>query len=138
MNAPMQTEEPPPGGGRTQPRGRNFLVVDDDAEMRDMMEQLVAFLGYHPIMAANGEQALQKLTEGRVDLVITDIQMPGLSGLELLRILKEQRPDLPVLMMSGCVFEAVKKTMRQYHADGFLPKPFSLEEFTRQIERVVK
>jgi CheY-like chemotaxis protein len=138
MNAPMQTTEPPPGGGRLQPHGRNFLVVDDDAEMREMMAQLVAFLGYHPILAANGEQALQKLAEARIDLVISDIQMPGLSGLELLRIVKAQRPDLPVLMMSGCVYDAVKKTMRQYHADGFLPKPFSLEEFTRQIERVVK
>jgi two-component system, response regulator FlrC len=138
MNTATHSTGIRPGSGLPPPRARNFLVVDDDAAMRDMMEQLVAFLGYHPIIASNAEQALQKIAAGRIDLVISDIQMPGLSGLELLRILKEQQPDLPVLLMSGCVYDSVKKTLREYHADGFLPKPFNLEEFTRQIERVVK
>jgi DNA-binding NtrC family response regulator len=123
---------------RSRQSRKNFLVVDDDNAMRELMEQMVDYLGYHPILASDADQALQKLVNIRVDLVISDIQMPGSSGLDLLRRVKAQRPDLPVLLMSGCYNDSVKRKIQQYNADGFLPKPFSLDDLSRHIERLVK
>ena len=80
----------------------SILLVDDDAGIRKSVGDMLARSGYNVTTAANGESALQALREKTaMDLVIADFRMPGMDGLMLIRRIKEQAPDLPVVMMTG-------------------------------------
>ncbi|HEX3498960.1 MAG TPA: response regulator [Stellaceae bacterium] len=80
---------------------RTILLVDDDLELRDVVVAILAEPGYTVLTAADGYEALRILVERSVDLMITDIKMPGLSGFELARQAKLMRPNLHVIYLSG-------------------------------------
>jgi CheY-like chemotaxis protein len=85
----------------TSPR-RTVLVVDDDPLVRDMTASMLADLGCQVVSAANGTEALEKLsTHSPIGMMITDINMPGLDGYELAERARRQRPDLEVILLSG-------------------------------------
>jgi two-component system, cell cycle sensor histidine kinase and response regulator CckA len=97
-------ELPPAPEGSRLPSGPALLVVDDDRYVRATITRALAYEGYELLEAADGLQALALLQEegaGGVRLVITDIRMPGMNGDDLGRLLRELRPDLPVLYISG-------------------------------------
>jgi CheY-like chemotaxis protein len=77
------------------------LVVDDDPAMRAMVERVLRPAGYAVLAAANGEEALRVLEHGGVDVVLTDLLMPDMDGIELIRTLAARAPDLPVVTLSG-------------------------------------
>jgi CheY-like chemotaxis protein len=116
---------------------RNVLVVDDEKLLLMILKEIIIQLGYNPILADDGQQALEKLSQTAVHLVITDVQMPGISGIELLRRVKETRPEIPVLLVSGSNAAVIQKAADRYHADGFVPKPFIFAQLTEHIERLM-
>ena len=105
----------------------NVLIVDDEKEIRD---KIVRFLKFEKdirlFTAENGLAAQRVLETERVDLMITDLTMPGLNGLGLLKWMREFKPAIPVLMMSGCgeIGDAVE-AMKQGAYD-FVTKPLNL------------
>ncbi|MDT5121835.1 MAG: two-component system, NtrC family, response regulator PilR, partial [Acidobacteriota bacterium] len=104
------------------------LAVDDDAEIRDQLVELLQ--GKHFVQeAASGEQALEWLEkESEWHTVITDISMPGLSGLELLGHLRQKLPDTPVIVLSGLTDPAYKSGAMNMNVFKYLTKPYKLEE----------
>jgi CheY-like chemotaxis protein len=80
---------------------QRILVIDDDNALRTGIVGFLKVAGYDVRSAANGQEAMRLLKEGPVDLVITDINMPEMDGIEVLMELRAQVPDLPVLAMSG-------------------------------------
>jgi CheY-like chemotaxis protein len=80
---------------------RTILLVDDDLELRDVVVAILAEPGYTVLTAADGYEALRVLVERSVDLMITDVKMPGISGFELARQAKLMRPNLHVIYVSG-------------------------------------
>ncbi|HEU5400846.1 MAG TPA: response regulator [Terriglobales bacterium] len=78
-----------------------LLVVDDETSIREVTSAMLAEQGYLVLTAEDGQQALELLSEFRPDLVITDLRMPLLSGYELLEIMRERFPGLPVIVVSG-------------------------------------
>lgn len=78
-----------------------LLVVDDEISIREVTSAMLAELGYEVLTAEDGQQALELLPLFRPDLVITDLRMPRLSGFELLEIMRERFPGLPVIAVSG-------------------------------------
>ncbi|RJP76629.1 MAG: response regulator [Candidatus Zixiibacteriota bacterium] len=119
------------------PRHRRILVVDDEEHIRVLLREVVQTLGHRAILAANGVQALEKLSGTDVDLVITDINMPGLSGLDLLRRIKAELPDLPVILITGYGTERAERAAQELRADGFLGKPFRVEDMRHCIARLI-
>lgn len=119
---------------RELPRGsEHILVVDDEPQIRDICQRLLTQLGYTVTVTSEGSQALGLLTgpsSTPVHLVLSDLLMPGMGGLELRRELARCAPDLPVILMSGYSQEAL--TMDEGIGD-FLPKPFTVEELARAI-----
>jgi CheY-like chemotaxis protein len=85
----------------TAARQLTLLVVDDDPAIRDLASGLLGDAGYSVITAGDGVEALHVISEARPDLVITDLRMPHMSGFELLKILRERFPQLPVIAVSG-------------------------------------
>jgi PAS domain S-box-containing protein len=89
------------------PRGLSVLLVEDNDHVREFARHLLDELGYRVVSAASGEEALESLEAETVDILFSDVVMPGLSGVELARRARQHRPDLPVLLASGYSEEIV-------------------------------
>ncbi|NIR45958.1 MAG: sigma-54-dependent Fis family transcriptional regulator [Gemmatimonadetes bacterium] len=114
---------------------RRILVVDDDASIRDTFEHHLARSGHHVATAASAEEALDRMAEFDPALVITDLRMPGMDGLELLRRLRDTTPDIDVLVITA--HEDMRSAMEAMKAGAYdyLVKPLDLDQIDLLIER---
>src|SRR5512143_1168085 len=105
-----------------------ILVVDDEASVRESIRMILEYAKYTVLYAESGAKALSTVREQPVDAVLLDIKMPGKDGIEVLREMKEVRPELPVVMVSGhgTVETAVEAT--KLGAYDFLPKPLDRDK----------
>ena len=115
-----------------------LLVADDDPGLRESLERTLTREGYRVLLASDGRAALERLQDGAVDLIVTDLKMPGLTGLELLRAAKAIAPDIDVILLTafGTVEEAVK-AMKDGAYD-FLTKPFRREQLLKLIDKALE
>ena len=112
-----------------------ILVVDDEEPVRNVASEILRYLGYEVLTAASGEEAVEMLRGGvRPDVVLLDIIMPGWSGARTLVVLREIDPDLPVLITTGYGDRASRDSLAQDGADGFVPKPYSIDVLARMLE----
>ena len=113
-------------------------MVDDEQNIRRMLIRVLSSEGYTIKEAANGLEALKKLEGENCSLVLLDLKMPGLNGIETLRKIKEYDPNLPVIMISayGSITEAVEAM--KLGALDYLIKPFDIEELKIMVERAIK
>lgn len=116
---------------------RKILVVDDEITVCKSIRQAILSDEYVVDMALSGEEALKKSREG-YDLVITDLMMPGISGLDLLKSLKEARPDTIIIMVTG--YPTIKTAVESVKRGAFdyLPKPFTPAELRGLVARAFK
>ena len=113
-----------------------ILIVDDDDAVRDVLYDL--FSDDHLCHAAEtAEQALVFLHEQTYDTVLTDISMPGLSGVELLSILRREQPDTPVIVVSGIGDRTHAEGLTRLGAFDFILKPFRLEAVEQSVKRAL-
>jgi DNA-binding NtrC family response regulator len=113
-----------------------ILIVDDDDAVRDVIYDL--FSEEHMChAAATAEQALAFLREQTYDVVMTDISMPGLSGVELLSILRREQPDTPVIVISGIGDRTHAEGLMRLGAFDFILKPFRLEAVEESVGRAL-
>ncbi|HHA19925.1 MAG TPA: sigma-54-dependent Fis family transcriptional regulator, partial [Methylophaga sp.] len=117
---------------------QSILVVDDEAKMRRLLEIMLTQLDYVVYQAADGQEALDFLSNQAVDLVITDLRMPKIDGIELLRQLRERDNDVSVIVVTayGTVETAVD-TMK-YGACDYIVRPFELEAVEAAVKRALK
>jgi DNA-binding NtrC family response regulator len=115
-----------------------LLVADDDPAVRQSLERTLTREGYAVVLAPDGQAALERLQEGGVDLVLSDLKMPGLTGLELLREAKAVAPDVDVILLTafGTVEEAVR-AMKDGATD-FLTKPFQRAQLTKVVRQALE
>jgi len=116
----------------------DILVVDDEAMMRELLEDLLVLEGYKVESAENGEAALRKLEESVPRLVISDIKMPRMNGFELLKALKERYPATRVIMMTGYSDDFTVKDALRLHADEYIVKPFNTHDITSVVKSVLE
>ncbi len=116
-------------------QGARILIVDDEKDICDLLFRLLKKNGYVPIVAHDGETALEMIRLGMPDLVVSDVRMPGMDGMELLRRSKQFAPALPVLMITGYAgIDGAVQAMREGALD-YLPKPFDVQELIGKIKR---
>ena len=120
-------------------RGETVLVVEDEEPVREMARRILSGAGYTVLTAAGGEEAaaLFEQDPGGVDLLLSDVVMPGVSGPELAERLRARRPGLPVLYMSGYSEELVARRRRAGGDVDVLAKPFGGEALLRAVRRVL-
>lgn len=117
---------------RAIPAGGRILVVDDEEGVLLLLSRALMLKGYKPSVFQDGESAVVYLQNHIQELsaVFLDVRMPGIGGYELLHEIRKRDPVLPVFMMSGMTQESVHAEMGALHIDGFLHKPFSLNDMT--------
>lgn len=112
-----------------------ILVVDDEQLVRDLTVQVLERAGYDVVAVDSPERALELVDRESLDLVVSDVVMPRLSGVDLLDEIKERRPELPVILMTGGSPEPERTTRAlQLGANGIVFKPFSHAELRGAVE----
>jgi CheY-like chemotaxis protein len=129
-----ETESREVSGGK-----ETILLVEDNDEVRHIVQTSLSHYGYRVIEAADGIEALRlfKALDGRIDLVFTDVVMPGMGGQTLAETIRSHTPDLPVLFMSGHGFEVNTKALAGIHGNEFIQKPVKPVDMAQAVRRII-
>ena len=126
-------EAAPTGAGET------VLVIEDDPAVRLLVMQVLEELGYRGVETADGRQAVPILESSRkIDLLISDVGLPGLNGRQLAEIARETRPDLPILFMTGYAKQAADQAAFLGGGMEIITKPFAIEQLGRRIGEILR
>jgi len=120
-------------------RSPSILLVDDDPDVRSVLCEILKLEGYDVVSASDGRQGLRMLQENPVSLVITDVLMPELDGLEVIRTIRKVNPMVPIIAMSGggkrdldFLIEA-----KEFGATKVVNKPFEIDELVELVKNVL-
>jgi DNA-binding NtrC family response regulator len=118
-------------------RAHRILIIDDEAAIRESLETLLTLEGYVVEMAPEGESGLERINQSAYDLVLLDLALPGKNGLEILHLIREQHPDLPVIMITAYgkvdnVVEAIRTG-----AQNFVQKPWDNDKLLADIRSAI-
>ena len=115
-----------------------ILVVDDEQEIRNLLDHFLKDQGYEVVFASDGNQALKLAAEENPQVIILDIKMPGLDGLEVCKLLKgkEQTRLIPIIVITG--FEDNKMEALNRGADDFVNKPFDMAEIAIRVKSALR
>jgi len=119
---------------------KKLLIVDDEETLTFSLYQyfILAKQNYEVVTAASGDEAWEKINHENYDLVITDIRMPGMSGLELLAKIKKHYPHLEVIIMTAFGSEDKKEEAMKKGARFYLEKPFEMKEIKQLVMDILK
>lgn len=117
--------------------GADLLLVDDDAQLLDLLAVRLRRDGHRVTVARSGREALARLDDGWPDLVVLDLMMPGMDGLRLAGRIK-RRADIPIVVLSAITAAESKVELIERYAEDYLTKPFEYEELRARIERVLR
>lgn len=115
-----------------------MLSVDDDGELRELLHELICQMGHASVTAADGVDALEKMEEKQFDIVITDINMPRLNGVGLIKRLTSDFSDTDVIAITGYQTEYNYTDIIALGASDFISKPINIDEFEAKIKRIVR
>ncbi|MEW5701320.1 MAG: response regulator [Candidatus Zixiibacteriota bacterium] len=115
---------------------RKILVVEDNPNMSSLLADMLEVFAVESVRASDGEDALRKLSDENIGLVISDMRMPKMSGTELLAAIKDKDPRLPVVLISGYSLGESDDRETAGRADGFLMKPFRMNDIKDILERL--
>jgi two-component system, OmpR family, alkaline phosphatase synthesis response regulator PhoP len=117
---------------------RRLLLVEDDATLRQALSFNLVREGYEVATAADGESALDAARNERLDLILLDVMLPGMSGIEVLRVLRRDGVSTPVIILSAKGDEIDRVVGLKVGADDYVAKPFSRPELLARIEAVLR
>jgi CheY-like chemotaxis protein len=129
---------PPTEGAARRQVITTVLVVDDDSLVTDLIGRVLEKQDYRVLRAQDAESALSILQQHEVDIMITDIQMPGRNGLELTKLARERQPNLSILVMTGNGAKYDRRQALSAGADGFVAKPFKNADLIALVGELVK
>jgi len=115
-----------------------MLSVDDDGELRELLHELICQMGHASVTAADGVDALEKMEEKQFDIVITDINMPRLNGVGLIKRITSDFSDTDVIAITGYQTEYNYTDIIALGASDFISKPINIDEFEAKIKRIVR
>ena len=116
---------------------KKILVTDDEKVMRSMLTDFLEEAGYEVSQAEDGQIAWSLWQEGKYDLVISDINMPNMNGIELLKNIKKTDENFPVIIITGVSVESAHNSANENNADALLIKPFKMKALVDEIKKVM-
>ena len=125
----------PPGGGPSLERVGSILIIDDEADVRELVADVLAGRGHSVTVAGGGREGLARFETGRYDLVLTDLGMPDLNGWDVARAVKASRADVPVLLLTGWADAASPADVPR--VEGIIKKPFDLKQLAAAVSEAL-
>ena len=119
-------------------RPPSILITDDEPDFREALRSAFEPRGFRTLLASDGEEALQIVRNEEVHLVLLDMHMPRLTGLETLRLVKQFRAMLPCILLSARLDEMIVEQARLAHAFSVLSKPFTLKQITGVVHQALR
>lgn len=119
---------------------KTILIVDDSESIRKLVQFNLNNAGFYVLVANNGEDALRYFTGEKIDLLLTDLHMPVMNGMELIKEVRkiDQYKHLPILFLTTETQIAIKKEAKEAGATGWIVKPFVLEKLIATIHKVLR
>ncbi len=117
---------------------KSILVVDDEPVLCAVLGRMLSKLGYNAVCAHDGVEAVEIMAHMHFDLVVTDLRMPRMDGWSLMKYVKKDTPDLPVILITGYHSMHTRNQASENSADGYISKPFSVEEIKTMLETVLE
>jgi len=119
-------------------KGARILLIEDEPNIAEGILFNLELEGFQCIHAVTGEEGLEALAQASFDLVVLDLMLPGIDGIEVCRLLRQRDPQLPVLMLTARADEADRVAGLESGADDYLTKPFSLAEFLLRVRGMLR
>ncbi|MCX6290737.1 MAG: response regulator [Bacteroidetes bacterium] len=117
----------------------NILIVDDEKMTLNALQYSIESLGHVAFVAETGEEAISQVTENKIDFIISDIMMPGISGLSLVSLLRNvYLCQMPILLISTLDNAHMRNSSHNIGADSFISKPFSIADIAYKINKYAK
>ena len=116
---------------------KKILIVDDNPNMSVLLSDILEIFDFKGSHASDGNEALDKLRDTKFDLVFTDLRMPNMDGYDLLKAIKSEHPGLPVVVVTGYSVAEAQDAMLSAKADGFLNKPFKVNEIQSLLTKLL-
>lgn len=118
--------------------GKSVLCVDDDPEVRELLHEIISHLGHNSKTAVDGIGALEKLADDHFDIVITDINMPRMDGIELIKRIKTEFDDVDVIAITAYEMTYKYTDIIELGASDFISKPFNVNELEAKLNRILR
>lgn len=118
-------------------KGTKILLVDDEVDFTETLAERLQLRGFITELASNGESGLKMVGKKEYDIVILDLKMPGLSGIDTLKGIKALNPDLPVILLTGQGSTKGGEEGVSLGADDYMMKPIKIDEFISKVSMAV-
>ena len=115
---------------------KTILIADDEVTIRTMLKDWLESFDYNILTAEDGQAAWEVWNENTCDLLITDINMPRMNGIELLQKIKEKNKDFPVIVITGVSVSSAELQSKDFGADAYLIKPFKMKDLYQKIDAI--
>jgi DNA-binding NtrC family response regulator len=132
-----QSGQQSPNGSMNGSGKRRILVVDDEQFMVHTLSKILELMGFDVVSAFGGKQAFDLFLSQKIDLVVSDLHMPDMNGVELLTSIKSRNPEMPVILVTGYGVDKARESAGKWKADGFLGKPFKVNELKSLIQQAL-
>ena len=119
-------------------RPLRLLVVEDDADMRSMITEIVSSLGYSVAEVDKAKEAISLIERGAVDIMLLDLNMPGVGGMDVLKVIRRRHLPTPVIIVSGYISQEAVTQLSKLNVQGMVAKPFKKDRIASEIQRVAK
>jgi DNA-binding NtrC family response regulator len=127
------------GAGVDSEKGPTILIMEDEPSLAEGLKLILVEQGYHRVSIAEaGLRALGSLTESDYDLLVMDLRLPDMDGMEVFRLIREIKPRIKVIVMTGYASVASAAESMKLGALDYLPKPFTEDEFKAAVEKALK
>ena len=113
-------------------------MIDDEESVRSVLSRILSQVNHQVTVAVDGNEGIQLFREKKFDIVLTDLGMPGMSGWEVCRAIKNMSPRTPVGMITGWGMEVDQKKIREYELDFLISKPFDFSQILRVVDETIQ
>ena len=117
---------------------KKALVVDDNPSFRELMEYTLQDGGFQVVLASDGKEGIEKVISEKPDIILSDVMMPDMSGIEMIRTLNSKAIKIPIIILTGTHFNSqIESLFKEEGVDKFLSKMTPIEEIVSQVKKVL-
>jgi len=114
-----------------------ILIIEDEAEIRGIYNNILLDMGHEPVFAASGEEGIEKWKTGKYDMIISDIGLPGISGWDFIKSVRAENDDIPILVITGWGNEITSDRVSSNHINKIITKPFKFDQFINYVNELL-